>query len=118
MTLEERAKLAKECEEADFRVPHNEKKTQVQTGNPPPFPCVYVIPEKSRAGHHGLPILAQSGGKSTSWLSVLQLPTDQVAKTHNGKVYIYMNKVTLFCKTCDTNEVKLKVRVEDLPGNF
>ena len=71
MTPEERAKLAKECKGADFRVPHKDKDTKEETRIAPPFPCVYMIPGKSSGGHHSLPLLAQSAGKSTPRLALL-----------------------------------------------
>ena len=61
MTPEERAKLAKECKEADFRVPNKDNDTKEEIRIAPPYPCVYVTPGKSGGGHQGLPILALSG---------------------------------------------------------
>ena len=61
MTSEERTKLARECKEADFKIPHKDKKTKVKSRVVPKCPCVHVVPGKSGGGHHGLPILALSG---------------------------------------------------------
>ena len=61
MTSDERTKLMKECEEADFKQPNNNEENKEKTRTIPKSPCIYVIPGKPGSGHHGILILVLSG---------------------------------------------------------
>ena len=100
MSLKERADLAKVCEETDFKQPNKDKKNKKKSRVIPDYPCVHILTSRIGSGHHGLPILARSGGKSDPRFAILQPPTDKVTKVHDGSDYVYANQVALFVQKC------------------
>ena len=82
----------------------------------PNYPCVYEIPGVRNKGIHGLPIIILEGDEKAPCLAIVIPPVKHVTREHDRMDQIYTNLVALFLKKCAANDVKVKVKYEDNPG--